>query len=278
MMDNDTAADAWEELAAQRSSAMTALFWDAEHWSYFDWNLTSGSRNTYILADEDAVESETAGAPAGYQTAFNAAQFYPFWTGAAPDWLKNNPYAVQQAYLRVADQLARKAGAIPTTNLISGEQWDEPNVWPPHQSIIMEGALNTPPTFGEDDPAYVWLQQLALNISQRYVDSAFCTWRVTGGSTPNFPKLPGVPDDANGVIFEKYADNTTNAAGGGGEYEVVEGFGWSNGVLIWSGDQFGSQLKTPQCGNITAADITSKKKRSAVLLNKRDKQWIKSHK
>jgi alpha,alpha-trehalase len=60
----------------------------------------------------------------------------------------------------------------------------------------------------------------------------------------------------------------------------VEGFGWSNGVLIWAADQFGQQLKTPDCGNITAADITGEAKRSiqgrsAVLLPKYDAHWVK---
>ena len=116
-----------------------------------------------------------------------------------------------------------------------------------------------------------------MNLTQRYLDSAFCTWRVTGGSTPGFPQLAGLNDDAVGTISEKYNSTTTNAAGGGGEYEVVEGFGWSNGVLIWAGDVFGQQLTTPRCGNISAADVEpgSKKKRSALLLDKRDSQWLK---
>lgn len=35
-------------------------------------------------------------------------------------------------------------------------------------------------------------------------------------------------------MFEKYSDEAINARGGGGEYAVVEGFGWTNGVLIWA--------------------------------------------
>nr|OQO21604.1 hypothetical protein B0A51_12001 [Rachicladosporium sp. CCFEE 5018] len=273
---NTTAASAWAKLAAKRSEAMTALMWDEEHWRYFDFNVTSGARDAYIVADEDATDLEREGAPEGYQVAFNPAQFYPFWTGAAPSWLKDNPYAVERAFAPVADQLTRKAGAIPATNLITVQQWDEPNVWPPLQYIIIKGLLNTPATFGRDDPSYSYTQELALNLTQRYVDSAFCTWRVTGGSTPEFSKLAGAAESVKGTMFEKYADNTTNAAGGGGEYEVVEGFGWSNGVLIWAADVFGQTLKTPECGNITAADVsTGIAKRSAVMMDARDRKWIK---
>jgi alpha,alpha-trehalase len=93
------------------------------------------------------------------------------------------------------------------------------------------------------------------------------------------PQLPGA--EGNGTIFEKYSDEAINARGGGGEYTVVEGFGWSNGVLIWAVDQFGQKLTTPDCGNITAAappESAAKKKRSAVEISKRDAQWIKGTK
>lgn len=117
--------------------------------------------------------------------------------------------------------------------------------------VLMQGLLNTPPTFGEDDPHYAATQDLALRLAQRYLDTTFCTWRATGGSTDETPKLGGLAPELKGVLFEKYADNSTNAAGSGGEYEVVEGFGWTNGVLIWVADTFHSKLKRPDCGNIT---------------------------
>jgi len=78
-------------------------------------------------------------------------------------------------------------------------------------------------------------------------------------------------------MFEKYADNATNVAGGGGEYTVVEGFGWTNGVLLWTTDTFSDQLKRPNCGNITAANVTPGKRsvRAAVELDPRDAEWTK---
>ncbi|KAM0714972.1 hypothetical protein Q7P37_009437 [Cladosporium fusiforme] len=273
---NSSAAEAWAKLASDRSEAMTAVMWDEEHFRYFDYNLTSSALDIYVIADEDASEEETAGAPEGKMVTFHAAQFYPFWTGAAPNWLKNNPQAVQRAYAPVASQLRRQAGTIPATNLETGEQWDEPSAWPPHQYIVTAGLLNVPATFGEDDPSYLWTQELALNLSQRYVDTTYCTWRVTGGAVNGQSQLEGSDPESNGTMFEKYAANSTNAAGGGGEYEVVEGFGWSNGVLIWMGDLFGEELKTPECGDISAAEIhAEKKKRSAVQLSKRDASFVK---
>ncbi|KAK0618184.1 glycoside hydrolase family 37 protein [Bombardia bombarda] len=277
-----SAAQAWADRAKKRSDAMFALMWNSTLWSYFDYNLTSKAQNIYINADGDALASETAGAPAGGQVFFNVAQLWPFWTGAAPAQLKNNPLAVQRAFSRVDALLDSKNGGVPTSNYLTGQQWDQPNVWPPHQHTLMKGLLNTPPTFGVDDPAYVAVQNLSLRIAQRYLDSTFCTWYATGGSTSATPKLQGLGPTAVGTMFEKYADNATNVAGGGGEYSVVEGFGWTNGVLIWAADTFAGKLKRPNCGNITAANVStggSKKKRGlgqrAVELDHWDAAWTK---
>lgn len=145
---------------------------------------------------------------------------------------------------------------------------DEPNVWPPLQYILIQGlrnvqrALDTSETQANVTTSSV---SLAREIARRYVKSAYCTWRSTGGSVPRLvPKLANSSSDANGTMFEKYADNSTDAAGGGGEYEVVPGFGWSNGVLIWIANTF-TDLATPECGNITAADTTT----TESLLQKR---------
>jgi alpha,alpha-trehalase len=280
---NYSVAREWAGRAANRSEAMTTLLWNAEHYSYFDYNLTSSSQNVYSPADNTSTPLSQAGAPPGQQVSFQVSQFYPFWTGAAPDSIKTDPSAMRRVFARVSELLNTRAGAIAATNLISGQQWDEPNVWPPLQYILMQGLLNTPLEVSASDNAqtttdYIWTQDLALQLAQRYLDSLYCTWRVTGGSTSTVPKLQGA--QGNGTIFEKYADESTNAAGGGGEYEVVEGFGWSNGVLIWAVDTFGEQLKTPECGNITAANTGggAAAERRAVEIEKRDARWIEDFK
>jgi len=278
---NYSAARAWAQRAANRSEAMTTLLWNPEHYSYFDYNLTSSSQNIYTLADNTSTPLSLQGAPAGQQVWFQISQFYPFWTGAAPESIKGNPSAMRRVFSRVEELLEDRNGSIAATNLVTGQQWDEPNVWPPLQYVLMKGLLNTPLEVSEDDDEqtttdYVWTQDLALQLAQRYLDSLYCTWRVTGGATEGVSQLPN--SQGNGTIFEKYSDESTNAAGGGGEYEVVEGFGWSNGVLIWAVDQFGEKLKTPDCGPITAANIGgggAKRKRSAVELSKRDARWVK---
>jgi alpha,alpha-trehalase len=270
-----TAAD-WASLARKRSEAMYALMWNNTLWSYFDYNLTSSAQNIYVPVGDNPAD--TAGAPPGYQVLFDVAQLYPFWTGAAPKHLKNNPLAVKRAFGPVSKMLGERAGGIPATNLQTGQQWDEPNVWPPLMYILMQGLLNTPATFGRQDPDWTDLQDLALKLAQRYVDSTFCTWYATGGQTSATPKLQGLGPDAVGIMFEKYADNATNVAGSGGEYSVVEGFGWTNGVLMWATDTFAKGLKRPDCGNITAAHVIPGKRslaRRAVELHPWDAAWIK---
>ncbi|KAK4462102.1 glycoside hydrolase [Cladorrhinum samala] len=295
---NETSeSERWAELASKRSEDMYDLMWNSTLYSYFDYNMTSGSQNIYIPVDSDAQPRETESAPEGYQVLFEIGQLFPFWTGAAPAALKNNPLAVKQAFARVESMLNEKAGAIPATNFRTGQQWDEPNVWPPLQHVIMDGLVKTPATFGEDDPAWQDVQNLSLRLAQRYVDSTFCTWYATGGETALTPKLEGASPGSVGIMFEKYNDNSTNVAGGGGEYEVVEGFGWTNGVLIWAADTFGDKLKKPECGDIQAAHVHTspkmvkgrrvgerkvaagpverRRERSAVELDPWDAQWIK---
>ncbi|KAL6872042.1 glycoside hydrolase family 37 protein [Trichoderma novae-zelandiae] len=271
---NATAAREWSNLAANRSASIQAVFWNDTLFSYFDYNLTSSSQNIYVPLDKDAVSLDKQTAPPGKQVLFHIGQFYPLWTGAAPEYLKNNPLAVTRIFDRVKTYLDARPGGIPASNVNTGQQWDQPNVWPPHMHILMESLNNVPATFSADDPAYRDVRDLALRLGQRYLDFTFCSWRATGGSTSETPKLQGLTDRDVGIMFEKYNDNSTNAAGGGGEYEVVEGFGWTNGVLLWTADTFGSQLKRPQCGNIRAGH-PAPSRRSAVQLDVWDASRIK---
>lgn len=274
---NKTGAKAWLDLAEARSQAIHAVLWNETLFSYFDYNLTSSSHFAFVPLDADATPAERAAAPGNSQVLFHIAQLYPFWTGAARPELKNNPLAVRRAYSRVASMLEEKAGGIPATNFKTGQQWDEPNVWPCLQHVLMEGLRRTPPTYGTSDPSYVAVQDLALRLAQRYLDSTFCTWYATGGSTSATPKLAGLGSQAVGIMFEKYGDNATNVAGSGGEYEVVEGFGWTNGVLIWAVDTFGNKLRRPNCGDIKPAHVGKRAnmERRAVELDRWDAGWVK---
>lgn len=201
---NSTLAAEYEQMAKNRSEAMYTLMWNDKYSSYFDYNLTSASQNIYVPADPDATAAEKADAPEGQQVFFHIAQFYPFWLGAAPPQLRDNPLAIKLAFQRVSNLLSEKAGAIAATNFKTGQQWDQPNVWPPLMYVLMKGLLQTPATFGEEDPSYIETQDLSLKLAQRYLSSTFCTWLATGGSTDETPQLEGFGPDDTGIMFEKW--------------------------------------------------------------------------
>jgi alpha,alpha-trehalase len=89
---------------------------------------------------------------------------------------------------------------IATTTANTGQQWDAPNGWAPLQWIAIGGLRN----YNEES--------LAGTIAQRWVAKNLEVYRSTG------------------KLVEKY-DVTGTAAGGGGEYPLQDGFGWTNGVL-----------------------------------------------
>lgn len=268
----------WEDRARQRAEAMHAVMWNATLNAYLDYNLTSDSQEAFTLRDADALPIETIVAPTDdAQLVFNVAQLLPFLTGAALPNVKNNPALTKIAFERVSHFLDARDGGIAPTNFRSTQQWDQPNVWPPHMQMLMDALLQTP----ANEEAWAWAHDLALRLGQRYLDSAYCTWRATGGETDSSPKLGGLTESADlgGLMFEKYSDVSLNQAGGGGEYEVVVGFGWSNGVLIWVADTFRDKLQTPPCTGPDAdfgipSPSPGSLRRRAVELDSWDAQWI----
>lgn len=90
---------------------------------------------------------------------------------------------------------------LATTAKTSGEQWDAPNGWAPLQWIAYRGLRH----YGADE--------LAADLAGRWLRLVEAQYRATG------------------QIFEKY-DVENGTAGGGGEYPVETGFGWTNGVWL----------------------------------------------
>ncbi|GMT31899.1 hypothetical protein PFISCL1PPCAC_23196 [Pristionchus fissidentatus] len=111
---------------------------------------------------------------------------------------------------RVIDYLTRHSllgepGGIPSSTVPSGEQWDFPNAWAPIMWLIIQGLRKSGATDLSEKLAEKWLTR---NMNE---------WRRSGGK-----------------MLEKY-DVTSlcgRAKATGGEYEVQEGFGWTNGVVL----------------------------------------------
>jgi alpha,alpha-trehalase len=121
-----------------------------------------------------------------------AATLYPLFTGVADLGQADAVGAVTQTKLL-------EQGGIVTTNISSGQQWDAPNGWPPLQWIAVSGFRRY------DQPA------LAREIARRWLVTVQRVFANTG------------------KLVEKY-DVEHALPGGGGEYPLQDGFGWTNGV------------------------------------------------
>ncbi|XP_071352608.1 trehalase isoform X1 [Trachinotus anak] len=143
-------------------------------------------------------------------------EFYP--SNLAPVWAQcySRPEMGEKAvqYLKGSGALQFPNG-VPTSLRASGQQWDYPNAWPPLQHMLISGLSKLP---SED------AKQLAFDLAQRWIKT---NW------------LAYVKYDA---MFEKYDVNGDGKPGGGGEYEVQLGFGWTNGVALQLLDQYGAIL------------------------------------
>ena len=104
----------------------------------------------------------------------------------------------------VADRLEKdflQSGGLVTTLTENGQQWDWPNGWAPLQWIAIQGLRE----YGH--------HALADKIKQAWTHSCLEVFK-------NEHKL-----------IEKYDVLSDTRLGGGGEYELQDGFGWTNGVL-----------------------------------------------
>jgi len=122
-----------------------------------------------------------------------AATLYPLFFGIA------DRGQAEQVASRVRASLLQPQG-LATTTVRTGQQWDLPNGWAPLQWIAIKG-LND---YGQ--------KELAATIAERWIRRNIAVYRETG------------------KLVEKY-DVVGTGAAGGGEYELQDGFGWTNGVL-----------------------------------------------
>lgn len=122
----------------------------------------------------------------------SAAMLYPLFVGAA-----SRRQAERVAVEVRAALLA--PGGLRTTTIRTGQQWDAPNGWAPLQWIAVSGLER----YGDDG--------LARDVAGRWLSTVCRTYRETG------------------KLLEKY-DVEQARPGGGGEYPLQDGFGWTNGV------------------------------------------------
>ena len=113
--------------------------------------------------------------------------------------------ATQEQADRVAQGIHRdflKVGGWVTSNYDSGQQWDSPNGWAPMQWITYCGLER----YGFHEEARAG--------AARWVEANVAAYKQ------------------HGRLLEKYNVESSGLAGTGGEYEVQDGFGWTNAVLL----------------------------------------------
>ncbi|WP_139418121.1 alpha,alpha-trehalase TreF [Agromyces laixinhei] len=124
------------------------------------------------------------------------ATVMPLFVGAA------SPMQADRVAVALRDRLLRPGG-IGTSEHESGEQWDKPNGWAPLQCLAIAGLRR----YGHTD--------FANEITERWLQTVGALYRRETKLVEKYTLVPD-PDQTFG--------------GGGGEYPLQDGFGWTNGV------------------------------------------------
>uniref|UniRef100_G3UB00 Trehalase n=1 Tax=Loxodonta africana TaxID=9785 RepID=G3UB00_LOXAF len=143
-------------------------------------------------------------------------EFYP--SNLTPLWAScfSDPAIADKAlkYLEDNQILTYKYG-IPTSLQKSSQQWDFPNAWAPLQDLVIRGLAKLPSPQA---------QEVAFQLAQNWIRTNFDVYSKTS------------------TMYEKYDISNGGQPGGGGEYQVQEGFGWTNGVVLMILDRYGDRL------------------------------------
>ena len=132
----------------------------------------------------------------------HAGRFLGLWAGLADGWTPD----ARDAYVAAFEASGLLfPTAVATTNVASGQQWDMPNAWSPLQEMIIEGLMRANTTRAD---------AIAGTLARGWLQSNYKAWQ---------------PQKA---MYEKYDARSCGVGGGGGEYGVQVGFGWTNGVVL----------------------------------------------
>ncbi|CAH1154580.1 unnamed protein product, partial [Phaedon cochleariae] len=135
---------------------------------------------------------------------FFASNFIPLWAGAFDESVREERGGKAVDYLR-SQGITNYRGGIPASLFPTGQQWDFPNAWSPYQNLII---------IGLDKSKNGTAIEEARQLAHKWVNSNIRAWHE------------------NKVMFEKYNAQNSGQFGGGGEYHIQAGFGWSNGCVL----------------------------------------------
>ncbi|MGQ0641518.1 MAG: alpha,alpha-trehalase TreF [Gemmatimonadaceae bacterium] len=172
--DDSAVAVRWMQMADTRRRVLLTHTYDSAQGFFFDVRWRTGERVT---------DRPTLAAAA------------PLYFGLA------TPEQGSAVAARLGRDFLRPGGFV-TTLIASGQQWDAPNGWPPHQWLAIMGMQR----YGRGD--------LADSARARWLALNQRTYRLTG------------------KMMEKYDVVDLRRPAGGGEYPTQDGFGWTNGVAL----------------------------------------------
>lgn len=185
----------------------------AAHWAYIAKQWRSSIKEV-LWNNEDGVWYDYDMSNEQHRKYFYPSNVAPLWMGVVDKaFIKENAPRIQE-YLRLSKGLDYPGG-IPSSLVKSGEQWDFPNAWPPLVSIV----VNALEALGTEEA-----NDMAFEVAQNWVRACHKGF------------------EENKQMFEKYDAEIPGRVGGGGEYTVQDGFGWSNGVVLEFLAKYGRSL------------------------------------
>lgn len=219
---NQAASREYAAAAQRRLATLEALFWSPEHGRWSDFHLvklTSMANTKPFFVSDLSPLFEGAYRPEHLIEHFSAKN----------KKIKHVTQAIDELLAPYSKVLTSFPGGVPVSETISGQQWDFPNVWAPLQYMLVDfyGRMQAQSVDAELATAF---HQRQLQLASKWIQAVYCSVHLYGH------------------VLEKYHAQLVGQPGGGGEYVVQEGFGWSNGLTLWLLKRFGRVLaKASDC-------------------------------
>ncbi|KAH9952387.1 Six-hairpin glycosidase-like protein [Lactifluus volemus] len=248
---NSTAAAQHTATAASIRAGILDLFWDPSKLAFYDFNLTSNSRNSF----------------------FSVATFYPLWRkhGAAtlqrhlPNDLRSDGSPGQRIKRGDPQPPKGKSGfalvpegqlGLQENDLLRQPTSNGKNASSTGSRADINALDGTFVNGGNATAGERWRDALARGLANRYFTSALCSWHSNRRVDPRLAsetdgsaaeRQPKHQQYGKRACSKKFSVLDIDSGGSGGEYTVQAGFGWTNGVVLWVASTFGGQLVAPEC-------------------------------
>ncbi|KAH8829448.1 trehalase [Flagelloscypha sp. PMI_526] len=108
--------------AADLKSGILDLLWNPTKLAFYDFDINRATQNSQLTV----------------------ASFYPAWAGILPPEVLQSSDKAFGYFSSVNLLLSRFNGTFPPTFLETGQQWDAPSAWPPHQYIVLKALAALP--------------------------------------------------------------------------------------------------------------------------------------